>query len=46
MEIARDAMRKVRVQYEVLPHMVRDEDLAKAGNRAKPGGEQITGNPD
>jgi len=45
-DIARDAMRKVKVEYEVLPHMVRDEDLSKAGNRVKPGGEQITGDPD
>ena len=45
-EIANDAMRKIKVQYEVLPHLVREEDLAKAGNRAKPAGEVVTGDPD
>jgi xanthine dehydrogenase YagR molybdenum-binding subunit len=45
-EIANDALRKIKVQYEVLPHLVREEDLAKAGNRAKPAGEQVTGDPD
>ncbi|MGA3044420.1 MAG: molybdopterin cofactor-binding domain-containing protein, partial [Bryobacteraceae bacterium] len=45
-ELANDALRKIKVQYEVLPHLVREEDLAKAGNRAKPAGEQVTGDPD
>jgi xanthine dehydrogenase YagR molybdenum-binding subunit len=45
-ELANDAVRKIKVQYEVLPHLVREEDLAKAGNRAKPAGEQVTGDPD
>jgi xanthine dehydrogenase YagR molybdenum-binding subunit len=31
---------------KLLPHLVREEDLAKAGNRAKPAGEQVTGDPD
>jgi xanthine dehydrogenase YagR molybdenum-binding subunit len=43
---ARDAARKVNVKYEVLPHLVKEEDLAKAGNRVKPAGEQVTGDPD
>lgn len=43
---ARDAVRKIKVQYEVLPHVVREEDLSKVGGRAKPAGEQITGDPD
>ena len=30
-EVARDAVRKIKVEYEVLPHFVKDEDLAKAG---------------
>ena len=30
----------------MLPHVVREEDLSKVGNRAKPAGEQITGDPD
>ena len=33
----RDAVRKIKVEYEVLPHLVREDDLAKAGSRAKPG---------
>ena len=43
---AHDAARAIKVDYEVLPHVVREEDLSKAGNRAKPSGEQITGDPD
>jgi xanthine dehydrogenase YagR molybdenum-binding subunit len=45
-EVATDALRKIKVQYEVLPHLVHENDLAKAGNRAKPAGEQVTGDPD
>jgi xanthine dehydrogenase YagR molybdenum-binding subunit len=45
-EVANDAARKIKVQYEVMPHLVREEDLAKAGPRAKAAGEQITGDPD
>jgi xanthine dehydrogenase YagR molybdenum-binding subunit len=45
-ELANDALRKIKVQYEVLPHLVREGDLAKAGARAKPAGEQVTGDPD
>ncbi len=45
-EAVQDAMRKVKVQYEVLPHFVKDEDRDKAGPRAKPAGEQLTGDPD
>ena len=44
--IARDAIRAIKVDYEVLPHVVREDDLSKVGNRAKPAGEQITGDPD
>jgi len=43
---ARDAARAVRVEYELQPHMVKDDDLAAAGNRAKAAGEQVTGDPD
>lgn len=43
---ARDAVRAIKVEYEVLPHVVREEDLRKVGNRAKAAGEQITGDPD
>jgi xanthine dehydrogenase YagR molybdenum-binding subunit len=45
-EIARDAVRLIKVQYEELPFLVREEDLAKAGKRARPAGEQVTGDPD
>jgi xanthine dehydrogenase YagR molybdenum-binding subunit len=45
-EHARDAVRKVKVNYEVMPHLVKEEDLAKVGNRAKPAGEQVKGDPD
>ena len=44
--IARDAVRAIKVEYEVLPHVVREENLAKVGNRARPAGEQITGDPE
>ncbi len=45
-EQARDAVRKIKVEYEVLPHLVKDDDLAKAGTRARQGGETVTGDPD
>jgi xanthine dehydrogenase YagR molybdenum-binding subunit len=45
-EIAREAVRKIKVDYEVLPHFVEDHDLAKAGSRAKQGGERVVGDPD
>jgi xanthine dehydrogenase YagR molybdenum-binding subunit len=45
-EIARDAARLVKVDYEVLPYLVREDDLAKAGANAKPAGEQVSGDPD
>jgi xanthine dehydrogenase YagR molybdenum-binding subunit len=45
-EIAKDATREIKVDYEVLPHLVREEDLKKAGARSKPAGEILTGDPD
>lgn len=45
-EVAKDAVRKIKVQYEVMPHLVREEDLSKAGARAKPAGEVVQGDPD
>jgi len=45
-EIARDAVRAIKVEYEVLPHLVHEQDLAKAGTRAKAAGEQTVGDPD
>src|SRR5438445_629613 len=35
-EVARDATTRIKVQYEVLPHLVKEEDLAKAGARGFP----------
>jgi xanthine dehydrogenase YagR molybdenum-binding subunit len=46
METAGDAVRKIKVEYEVLPHLVDETDLRKAGSRAKAAGEKITGDPD
>jgi xanthine dehydrogenase YagR molybdenum-binding subunit len=43
---AEDAARAVKVQYEVLPHVVDDYDLKKAGAAAKPMAEQANGEPD
>ena len=45
-EIANDAVRLIKVDYEVLPHLVNEEDLSKVGSRGKPAGEQVTGDPD
>jgi xanthine dehydrogenase YagR molybdenum-binding subunit len=45
-EIAREAARRVKVDYEVLPHFVEDDQLAKAGTRGKAAGEKLTGDPD
>jgi xanthine dehydrogenase YagR molybdenum-binding subunit len=43
---ARDAVRKIKAEYEVLPHFVNEQDLKNAGSNAKPSGEQTTGDPD
>ena len=45
-EIARDAVKAIKVTYEVLPHLVKEDNLAKVGARAKAAGEQVTGDPD
>ncbi|HYL36501.1 MAG TPA: xanthine dehydrogenase family protein molybdopterin-binding subunit [Bryobacteraceae bacterium] len=45
-EIANDAIRLIKVDYEVLPHLVSEEDLSKTGNRARAVGEQVTGDPE
>ena len=41
-----DAVRKIKVDYEVLPHVVKEDDLSKVGDRAKPAGEVTTGDPE
>ncbi len=48
-ERARDAIRMIKVEYEVFDdHLVKEDDLAKAQsmNRASPSGEVVTGDPD
>ena len=45
-DIARDAVRAIKVDYEVLPHVVDEQNLAKVGTRAKAAGEVITGDPE
>jgi xanthine dehydrogenase YagR molybdenum-binding subunit len=45
-EIARDAVRKIKVEYEVMPHLVKEADLGKAGAKGKAAGERIVGDPD
>jgi len=44
-EIARDGVGAIRVVYEVLPHLVKEEDVAQAGTRAKAAGEVLKGDP-
>jgi xanthine dehydrogenase YagR molybdenum-binding subunit len=43
---AEDAARAIKVEYEKLPHSVDDYDISKAGENAKPAGEQVQGEPD
>ena len=43
---ARDAIRKIKAEYEVLPHFVNEADLKSAGTNAKASGEQTAGDPD
>ncbi len=43
---ARDAARAIKVNYEVMPHYVREDKITRAGNRAKAAGEQVTGDVD
>jgi xanthine dehydrogenase YagR molybdenum-binding subunit len=45
-EIARDAVRKVKIDWEIMEHLVKDNDLKVAGKRAKAAGEKVTGDPD
>ena len=45
-EVARDAIRAIKIDWEILPHVVKDENLAKVGTRAKAAGEKVTGDPD
>jgi len=45
-ETAEDAIRKIKVEYEQLPFLVNEEDLAKAGEHVKPAVQQKIGDPD
>jgi xanthine dehydrogenase YagR molybdenum-binding subunit len=45
-EIAEDAVRKVKVEFEQLPHYVLEEDVEQAGAYAKEGGGEKSGDPD
>ena len=38
-DIAEDALRKIKVEFEELPHLVLEEDLKQAGDHAKPADE-------
>ena len=45
-QTAEDALHRIRVEYEKLPHLVREEDRDKAGDRARPMEEKVEGEPD
>ncbi len=45
-QTAKDAIRKIKVVYDKLPHLVNEEDPSRAGDRAKPSAEVTEGNPD
>ncbi len=44
--LAEDAARAVKVTYEPLPYLVREDDLTKAGDRAKETDESTEGEPE
>jgi xanthine dehydrogenase YagR molybdenum-binding subunit len=43
---AEDAIRKLKVEYDPLPHLVVDNDLDIAGSNLKPADQRKTGDPD
>jgi xanthine dehydrogenase YagR molybdenum-binding subunit len=43
---AEDALNKIVVKYEKLPHLVNEDDLGKAGQQARKPAEQVQGDPD
>ncbi|MEW5978285.1 MAG: xanthine dehydrogenase family protein molybdopterin-binding subunit [Acidobacteriota bacterium] len=45
-QTAEDAIHKIVVKYEPLPHLVNEEAISKAGERGKPAAEQVNGDPD
>ncbi|MFB3923382.1 MAG: xanthine dehydrogenase family protein molybdopterin-binding subunit [Terriglobia bacterium] len=42
-EVAKDAAARVKIEYEVLPHLVHEQDLSKVGDHGKPAAEQKSG---
>ncbi len=46
-QIAEDAVRAIKIEYEQLPHLVREDDLkrAQAEGRTKPAGDSTEGDP-
>jgi xanthine dehydrogenase YagR molybdenum-binding subunit len=44
-EIAEDALSKIRVEFEELPHLVLEENLEQAGTYAKKAGAKTVGDP-
>ncbi len=42
-EVAKDAAQRVKVEFEVLPHVVQEEDLSKVGDRGKVTTDKKTG---
>ncbi len=45
-DIARDALGKIKIEFQQLPHLVHDEDLSKVGDRGKTAGGEKAGDPD
>ena len=45
-DIADDAVRKIKVEFEQLPHFVLEQDLQQAGDHAKDAGGEKSGDPD
>jgi xanthine dehydrogenase YagR molybdenum-binding subunit len=45
-DIARDALDKIKIEFEQLPFLVNEEDLSRAGDHAKQGGAEKAGDPD
>ena len=45
-DIARDALDKIKIEFEQLPFLVNEQDLSKAGDHAKAAGSEKSGDPD
>ena len=43
---AEDALRRIKIEYEKLPHFVNERDLSKVGDRGRSAAEQVVGDPD